>query len=203
MARAKYLAWVDLETTGVNEYDDPILEVGLVVTEADAPFAELGFYEAAVVPNSTRWPDWRGNMNAYVTKMHTDNGLLDDIARGDGKDIATVEQEMVEALREHGREHQFMLAGSGVSHFDRRFLQTQMPEFAGWLQYPNLDVGIIRRAFNFCGRPDLDAFGQTFESRNDKPHRGLADVRDHLNELRAYATLFAMLPERGSDDGES
>jgi oligoribonuclease len=201
MARAKYLAWIDLETTGVNEHNDPILEVGMVITNADAPFEELGAYEAVIEPNPARFPNWQGLMNSYVTEMHTKNGLIHDITTGAAKSAQKVEQEMILALSAVGREHQFMIAGSGVGHFDRKFLATQMPEFVGWLQYPNLDVGVIRRAFSFSGRSDLDAFGQTFASKNDKPHRGLADVRDHLNEMRAYAELFESIPRIGDDDG--
>jgi len=197
MAKAKYLAWVDLETTGVNESVDPILEVGLVVTTAEPPFEELAFYEAAIDPNPARFPDWRTSMNSYVTEMHTRNGLLLEIAGGSAKSAQKVEAEMVVVLSGVGREHNFMLAGSGVGHFDRRFLHAQMPEFEGWLQYPNLDVGVIRRAFAFAGRSDLDAFGQTFESKDGKPHRGLADVRDHLNEFRAYSDLFNEIPRVG------
>lgn len=198
MAKAKYLAWVDLETTGVDEFADPILEVGLIITSAEPPFDELGTYEAVIDPNPTRFPGWRDRMNDYVTKMHTTNGLLADIASHTAKAPERVQQEMILALASVGREHNFMLAGSGVGHFDRRFLHAQMPEFEGWLQYPNLDVGVIRRAFAFAGRSDLDAFGQTFETKNDKPHRGLADVRDHLNEFRAYATMFANIQIGGS-----
>jgi len=199
VAHAKYLAWVDLETTGVNEHTDPILEVGLIVTKANAPFKELASYEAAIEPNPARFPEWRGRMNSYVTEMHTKNGLIHDITVGNAKSAKEVEQEMILTLAEVGREHNFMLAGSGVGHFDRKFLATQMPEFTGWLLYPNLDVGVIRRALSLSGRPDLDAFGQTFTSKNDKPHRGLADVGDHLNELRIYAELFAEIPRAGEE----
>lgn len=198
MAKAKYLAWVDLETTGVDEFADPILEVGLIITTVEPPFEELTSYEAVIDPNPIRFPRWRDRMNDFVTKMHTTNGLLSDISSAAAKSPERVQQEMILALAGVSREHNFMLAGSGVGHFDRRFLHVQMPEFEGWLQYPCLDVGVIRRAFDFAGRKDLNAFGQTFETKNDKPHRGLADVRDHLNEFRTYVNLFASIPEVGT-----
>lgn len=194
MAKAKYLAWVDLETTGTDEHSDPILEIGLIVTEAERPFDVLGEYEAVVDPDPARFPAWRTSMVPFVQEMHTKNGLLADISGGRAKSIRKAEAEATMVLANIGREHQFMLAGSGVGHFDRRFLHAQMPAFEGWLQYPNLDVGVLRRAFMFAGRGDLDAFGRTFESKDDKPHRGLADVADHLNEWRAYADLFNSIP---------
>lgn len=193
MARAKYLAWVDLETTGVDETEDPILEVGLIVTSVQAPFDELASYEGVVFPSTDRWPFWPDRMNETVLNMHTTNGLLVDVS-DNGIDMAEVEQRMVDVLAAVGRPHNFMLAGSGVGHFDRKFLEAQMPNFAGWLQYPNLDIGVIRRALDFAGRNDLTHFGESFDIRGQKPHRGLADVRDHLVEWRLYAEMFTDVP---------
>ena len=193
-ARPKWFAWIDLETNGLDPRDNPILEVGMVVTPTSIPFNEIATYESAVEPSSDQHPTWRDDMDSFVVKMHTVNGLLLDIESGNGASIRRVEKEMIEVLADFGRPHQFMLAGSGVGHFDARFLQAQMPEFYKWLQYPCLDVGVIRRAFSFSGRRDLDKYGSTFSSRGGKPHRGLADVQDHLAEFRAYAQIFSNIP---------
>jgi len=202
MARAKYFAWIDLETTGVDEDLDPILEVGMIITRTSAPFEELFAGQWVIDPTSTLFPGWRERLreNEFVQNMHTVNGLLDDVGKSDvAVSLDVAEKQMINALDFHGRPHNYMLAGSGVGHFDRRFIATQMPTFDTWLQYPNLDVGVLRRAFSFAGRSDLDAFGSTFEG-SDKPHRGLPDVRDHLAEFRAYCEIFQAIPTLlGSD----
>lgn len=194
MARAKFLIWIDLETTGVHHIDDPILEIGMIVTESTPPFADLAQGSWVVNPSVSGRGDWRGRLGDYVKNMHTENGLLRDVEDVDvavGLDQA--ESEITNMLSTIGREHNFMLAGSGVGHFDRRFIESQMPKLAKWLQYPNLDVGVIRRAFSFAKRDDLVEFGTTFEGE-DKPHRGLADVRDHLEEFRLYCKIFESIP---------
>ena len=194
MAKAKYLVWVDLESSGLDEHQDPIIEIGLVVTEASPPFNEIDSMEAVVTPDPERYPDWKHRMNSYVRNMHTTNGLLNDVGGLDSRTMESVENQIVEMLTPLGRPQSFMLAGSGVGHFDHKFINAQMPTFAKWLQYPCIDVGVLRRAFSFSGRNDLDSFGQTFSSRGAKPHRGLADVRDHLNEFRRYSEMFAAIP---------
>ena len=195
MAKAKYLAWIDLESSGLGEYSHPILEVGMILTKADAPFEELDSYEAVVLPDETKFSSWRSEMNTTVTRMHTKNGLLSDLRQDLAKPIEQVQAEMIAVIAPVGRPHSFMLAGSGVGHFDRKFIDAQLPEFSKWLQYPCLDVGVWRRGIEFAGRSDLVAFGETFTTQG-KPHRGLADVRDHLNEWRSYATLIGSLGER-------
>jgi oligoribonuclease (3'-5' exoribonuclease) len=194
LAKAKYLTWIDLETSGLGEYSHPILEVGMILTKADAPFEELETYEAVVLPDEAKFSTWRSQMNTTVTRMHTKNGLLSDLGTSVAKPIEQVQSEMVAVIAPYGRQHTFMLAGSGVGHFDRKFIDAQLPEFSKWLQYPCLDVGVWRRGIEFAGRPDLVTFGETFTSQG-KPHRGLADVQDHLNEWRSYAALIGSTNE--------
>lgn len=184
--KTKFLAWVDLETTGTDEKLDPILEFGSVVTLAEPPFDVIFEAEGVFKPPELFFVDWRERIEAndFVREMHTVNGLLDAVDAVGG-DIADFEKLMVSDLAEIGKRHEFMLAGSGVGHFDRRFLQAQMPDFESWMQYPVLDVGVIRRAMWMSG--SKAAWTPT------KPHRGLDDLKDHLEEFRHYARLMAEL----------
>jgi oligoribonuclease len=189
------LLWVDLETTGLDEQADWILEVGAVVTEAVPPFDEVATFSALVKPAT---PHWKDRMGARVVEMHARSGLLADVEAKATASIAEVDRALVEVLKGTGaKKHDFMLAGSGVAHFDSRFIARQMPETAAWIRYPVLDVGVLRRALIFAGRGDLTAAGTTYagDAFADKPHRGLADVMDHLAEFRRYAHLFTLLPE--------
>jgi len=198
MARAKFLAWIDLETTGVDPIQDPILEIGMVVTESKRPFEELTYGSWVIDPSVAGHHLWKDRLGDYVGKMHTDNGLLADISDPDiATSMVAAQEQTVLLLEGIGRPHNFMLAGSGVGHFDRAFIKQQMPVLEKWLQYPNLDVGVIRRALSFAGRSDLDAFGTTFDT-DDKPHRGLNDIRDHLAEFRIYSEMFNSIEPMGA-----
>lgn len=201
MADAKYLLWIDLETTGTDDEADPILEVGLIVTGAKPPFEELAEHSWVINPaDGAANGSWRGRMDDYVREMHTKNGLLNEVEDPEiAVTMARAQAEVTNLLSTVGRKHNFMLAGSGVGHFDRRFIRRQMPEVEKWLQYPNLDIGVLRRAFRFAGRNDLTAFGTTLApGATDKPHRGLDDVRDHLAEWRIYSGIFNAIP--GEED---
>jgi oligoribonuclease len=189
MAPATHLLWLDLETTGVDESADPILEIGAILTSIEPPFAELA--EAQVVTGAGLDPDWRDRMNATVLEMHTGNGLLAAVAESRSTVADAAQRIIAQLLEPHTRPHRVLLAGSGVGHFDRRFVAAQMPALDAWLQYPCLDVGVIRRGFGIVGRPDLvPASGQGAA----KPHRALEDARLHLTEWRHYALLFEDIP---------
>lgn len=47
-----------------------------------------------------------------------------------------------------GNKHDFILCGSGVSHFDRRFLAEHMPRLTKWFRYYSIDVGFCAARLN-------------------------------------------------------
>jgi len=178
--------WIDLETTGTNERLDDIVEVGFIIT--DRELVEIRSGSTVTQISERGWQ--RLKDTEVVFKMHTENGLIADLERlneeiptagGYGKFI-------VNLLEDMGVEpHHVMLAGSGVSHFDRRFMREQMPWLEGYLAYPSLDVGILRRFWrDVCG---LEVSGLD----EGKTHRGLDDIRCHLEEARWFREKFKSL----------
>lgn len=188
----KHLLWVDLETTGLSPRADDIVEWAHILTTAEPPYEVLDSFESVVRPDD----GWATRMVPRVVQMHSRSGLLGEIPNGIS--IETLDAAVVARIGQHGRVGEFTLAGSGVSHFDHEFIKVHMPGVAAFLRYATLDVGVIRRALGFAGREDLEAAGTTYEgdSHDDKPHRSMADITDHLAEWREYARLLHDLPVR-------
>ena len=184
-ATVKYLFWCDLEMTGKSEDDDFIMEIAVLLTTVEAPYTEITRYVRCIKPED---PCWQDRMDSIVVDMHTENGLIDDIET-EGISLRQAEQELVNLLAVHGRPHSFQLAGSAVSHSEHKFLKAHMPGLTKWLQHPSFDIGHIRRALKYAGRPDLIAYGHTFREGASN-HRGLDDISDHINEWRHYASIF-------------
>ncbi|HUW00877.1 MAG TPA: exonuclease domain-containing protein [Acidimicrobiales bacterium] len=184
MPEAKHLLWFDLETTGTDEAEDKILEVGSILTGVDPPFETLSEFSGVV-----HYPATVAHlMNDFVLEMHTGNGLLEAVERSP-LSLVEVEAMLIESVLvpNGAKPHRVLLAGSGVSHFDRRFVHRQMPTLEAWLQYPHLDVGVIRRGLWLAGRGDLVPESGDGDLKN---HRGLDDARMHLAEWRAYAAMI-------------
>lgn len=183
----EYLLWLDLETSGTDETKDKILEIAVVVTTPE--LEELASFETAVWPDGwdERPPD---DIDPYVMKMHTDSHLWEDCA-STGVPVTVAEAELILRLNMVGDRHEFILAGSGVSHFDRRFLAAQMPELVKWLKYYSIDAGVLRRTLGLIGRDDL------VRPAPSKPHRAMADVRIHLDELRQLKQALARPDDLG------
>lgn len=168
------LAWLDLETTGLEPKDCKILELAMVIT--DNALNEIATFERVLhAPIETQL-----SADPFVQKMHTANGLWLECARSQ----VSVEDAEISAaafLTKHtppdfaGKP---LLCGSTIG-FDRSFLKEHMPFLAGRFHYRSIDVTSVNEcAARFL--PDIYAERPTGEPA----HRALADIRSSLDMLR-------------------
>lgn len=180
------LAWIDLETTGLDPLNDRILEVACIVTDVEprGGCSEVARYEA--ITDAARRVEFE-TLDPVVQVMHTTN-LLWDASLVRGRSIGDIENELVEFLETHAPRAQ--LAGSTVS-FDRSFLHSWMPRAARVLHYRNLDVTTLNEVARRWW-PTVHAN----RPRPEKPaHRAMADLEASIETLEHY--LWTMID--GSD----
>ena len=170
------IAWLDLETTGTDEADGSILEVGVAITSPDLDVLAVAEWLAE--------PDMAhvATMAPVVREMHTANGLLDELDRVGGVPIGTLDAELRSLLDAYAVRGRLVLAGSGVSHFDGRWIRRHLPDAARRLTYWTFDVGVVRRWLATID-PEL------VRPAPAKTHRALDDARDHLAEWRHYSAV--------------
>lgn len=186
---SKYLAWIDLETTGSDPKTDHILEVGLILTHATP---SLKVIKTKYWLHDPTYQDegWYNKMSPFVTEMHSKNGLLADLKGTTIRPtLAAIDSQLVILVQELGIKESgdLMLAGSGVSHFDRAFIKRDFPRFHSLLHYPSLDVGVIRRALKMVDSPLVPEDA----GADNRSHRALEDVAHHIGEMKRYLDAFA------------
>lgn len=176
---------VDLETTGLDEHADEIIEVAAVGLSADLETELFRISEPVAWTARGRERFYSSEYAETLIDMHTRSGLLHALSRPGVKSLAEVEQIVLDAIAEHGNPHDKpTLAGSGVSHFDDRFLPVHTPGLWNALFYAPTDVGGFRRFY-------LKQTGTLLTEVNDaKTHRALDDVECHIEELKAFRDVF-------------
>lgn len=120
----KLLLWTDIETTGVDESEDSILEIGMLVTDWDLHSFDSGFH-ACIRPSLWRWK--RKGMSPEARRMHEANGLLEEIDTATLPPARWAIAAMDDYLRPYLADRGLLLAGSSVD-FDRRFLRRLHPD---------------------------------------------------------------------------
>lgn len=184
--REDLILMLDLETTGTSVPEDEIIEVGLVLLSTDTGYPEIDAGEWVIVPSDEAF--MRMMKNDVVRNMHESNGLLDDIHSGRGKHSHSridVEADIIRFLNKHtdGDTTHIPYGGSGVSHFDRRFIKHFLPYLDSRITHWAYDVGVMRRMFIKAGAPYAALEGS-------KTHRALDDARVHADEFRWYQSFL-------------
>lgn len=179
------LVWVDMEMSGLVPDRDRILEVALVVTDA-----ELNTLAEAPVWVLHQPDEVLDAMDSWNTSTHGKSGLVDKV-RASTFTEAEVEARILEFLKPLVGERLAPLAGNTV-HQDRRFMARYMPAFEAYLHYRIVDVSTLKelaRRWN----PGVLA-GVAKEGK----HEALADVYESIEELRHYRRTFLLpAPEPG------
>ena len=167
------LVWIDLEMTGLKPETDRVIEVALVLTDADlvtvaeAPVWVVHQDDAALAA-----------MDAWNQGTHGRSGLIDKV-KASTLDEAGAEAAALAFLREHVPAKASPMCGNSICQ-DRRFLARWMPALEDYFHYRNLDVSTIKELARRW-KPDL-LKGVPKEGR----HEALADVYESIAELRHY-----------------
>lgn len=195
---------VDIETTGLTPATEVILEIGMVIADADLEVfdtfetviwdtplydaAKRVLFDKALGNTSVSQADQETAQ--YVVNMHTKSGLWDRCAeRGVPLDVA--EGEAMDWLKGHGIQPNEPMVGSSVG-FDRSFLAEHCPELEELFFYRNIDVSSIKE---LCSRWNPDLYAKLpVHAPARKLHRAVADCVDTLAELRFYRDNFFFLP---------
>lgn len=171
------LIWIDMEMTGLAPDTDRIIEVAIVVTDAQlATVAEapvLVVHQTDAVLNG---------MDEWNTGTHGRTGLTERV-RASRLTEAQVEQRMLEFLAAHVPVRTSPMCGNSVCQ-DRRFLARYMPRLEAYFHYRNLDVSTLKELVRRW-RPDLTK-GLVKKGR----HEALADIYESIDELKYYREHF-------------
>ena len=187
-----YIVWVDCEMTGLDVSVDEICEIAVVVTDQELNEAHEGL-QIVVKPSRKALK----NMGEFVTNMHTESGLIEEIPNG--VSISQAEDEVLEYIRQWiPDERTAPLAGNSIGT-DRMFLNRQMPKLDSFLHYRNIDVSSIKE---LTRRWYPRVYFQMPKKTGN--HRALADIKESIRELRYYRqTVLVESPGPDSDQAKA
>jgi oligoribonuclease len=169
------LVWLDLEMTGLDVARHVIVEIAVLVTDAELEPFDDGIDVVVHQPAEAL-----AEMDDFVRKMHEKSGLLPAIQASDVA-LADAGARALEYVRAHvPKAGVAPLCGNSIG-VDRRFLDRQLPELETYLHYRSIDVSSLKE---LCRR----WYPEAYKGRPGKAetHRALDDVRESIAELKYY-----------------
>jgi len=186
------LVWIDCEMTGLDLAIDELVEVAVVITDYELKLLDPGFSIVIKADQSAL-----DNMGDFVTAMHTESGLIDEIPNG--VTLAEAEYEVREYILKFVPDAQTApLAGNTIGT-DRAFLAKYMPRVDGHLHYRSVDVSSIKElARHWFPRVYFQA------PAKNGGHRALADILESIRELDYYRkVVFVAEPGPSSEQAQT
>jgi oligoribonuclease len=184
------LVWIDCEMTGLDLKTDRLIEIAVLVTDAELNILGNGIDVVIHADDAAL-----SGMIDVVAQMHTRSGLIEEV-RTSTIDVPAAEALVLDYIKTHVKHAKTApLAGNSIAT-DRGFIARDMPILDDYLHYRMIDVSSIKE---LCRRwyPRI-YFGQP---EKGLAHRALADIHESIRELKYYRrTAFVNPPGPSTSD---
>ncbi|EIF00116.1 oligoribonuclease [Saccharomonospora glauca] len=187
------LVWIDCEMTGLDLAKDALIEIAVLVT--DAELNVLGEGVDLVIHADD---EALANMPDVVRDMHARSGLTEEVRRST-MTLEEAERRALAYIREYVPDPQTApLAGNSIAT-DRGFIARDMPALDAHLHYRMVDVSSIKELVRRW-------YPRVYYAKPEKglAHRALADIKESIGELKYYRrTAFVPLPGPSSEEARA
>jgi oligoribonuclease len=174
------LVWLDCEMSGLDPEKERLLELAVVVTNADLSVRIEG--PVWVIHQMDAVLD---GMDAWNKGTHGKSGLVDKV-RASTVSEAQAEAECLAFLAKYVPKNGSPMCGNTISQ-DRRFLVKYMPKLEAFFHYRCLDVSTLKELAKRWKPAVYSSF------KKQQKHTALADVHESIDELVHYRTHFLSL----------
>jgi oligoribonuclease len=185
--------WIDCEMTGLDLRRDALIEIAVIVTDADLQPLDDG---CGVIINAP--DDVLDAMVPFVREMHESSGLTEAV-RASTITLDQAETAVLDYVKSHVPEPRTApLCGNSIAT-DRGFIARDMPALDEHLHYRMIDVSSIKELTKRW-------YPRVYQQQPEKglAHRALDDIRESIRELEYYRlTVFTPTPGPTTDEARA
>ena len=181
------LIWIDLEMTGLFPDTDRIIEIAVIVTDANLGNRVEGPVFAIHQSDATL-----DGMDAWNKGTHGKSGLIDRV-KASTVDEAQAEAAVIEFLKQYVPRGKSPMCGNSICQ-DRRFLAKTMPKLEEFFHYRNLDVSTLKELAKRWKPEILAGF------KKAQAHTAMADIIESIDELSYYREHLLAAPLAGKPE---
>ncbi|MDD3018675.1 MAG: oligoribonuclease [Comamonas sp.] len=171
------LVWLDCEMTGLNPNTERIIEIAVIVTDAQlqvrVPGPVLVIHQSDALLNA---------MDAWNKGTHGRSGLIERV-KASTLTEAQAEEQLLSFLRRYIPKGKVPLCGNSIGQ-DRRFLALYMPKLEAYFHYRNVDVSTLKELARRWKPEVVKGF------KKAQRHTAMADVQESIDELQHYRQHF-------------
>ena len=171
------LIWIDLEMTGLDPFNDVIIEIATVITDKDLNQLAEGPVIAIHQPDSVL-----DAMDEWNQSHHGSSGLIKRVQQSQYT-MQQAEAETIGFLEKFVPKGASPMCGNSICQ-DRRFMAREMPTLEDYFHYRNLDVSTLKE-LAARWKPEI-LEGYTKKSA----HLAMDDILESIEELQFYRKVM-------------
>jgi len=167
------LIWIDLEMTGLDTFNDVIIEIATIITDkqlntlAEGPMIAIHQSDATLAA-----------MDEWNTHQHGHSGLSQRV-KDSTYTVYEAEQQTLDFIKKYVPAGQSPMCGNSICQ-DRRFMARLMPELEAYFHYRNLDVSTLKE---LAQRWQPDILSKFVKQGS---HLAMDDIRESIAEMQFY-----------------
>jgi oligoribonuclease len=169
------LVWLDCEMTGLDPKENRLIEIAVVVTNADLSIRiegpEIAIYQSQI--QLAKMDKWNRN-------THGNSGLTAKVQASKIR-TAQAQEQVLNFLKHYVPAGKSPLCGNTIGQ-DRKFLDRYMPKLEAFFHYRNLDVSTLKELAKRWSPEVYKGF------KKKQKHTAMADVHESIEELIYYRT---------------
>lgn len=174
-AREAEMAWIDLESTGVDtRTGDKLLQIAVILTDLD--FNEIDTIEAKFYFSPAEVEKLKAQANSFVKDMHATTGLWDRLSDEGNPTQEDFDLHLLAWLQAYQPAAKALYFGGNSITLDREFMREFLPKSYEHLSHRSMDMTSV----------ELFLVGSDGRPRFQKKltHEALEDIRESLAQAR-------------------
>lgn len=181
------IAWIDVETNGVDAEKDVLLEIACIITDSELNVLDEEGFKACVYYTPEEVSRIVNRTSEYVINMHNQTNLWNRVS-SDGISLPIIESSLLAYIKKYIPEPKTgRLAGNSIT-LDRNFVNKFLPAVGDHLSYRSYDVSTLAGlAVNWYG-PEVVYQKKTL-------HSAFSDITESIEELKFLRNKVFKTPE--------
>lgn len=180
-AQEAEIAWIDLETNGVDtRTGEKLLQLAIILTDKD--FNEIDTLEAKFYFTAEEASALRDHAIEYVKDMHDKTGLwLQVTDKNQTTSYEEFDAKLLAWMQQYQPKSRTLRFGGNSVTLDREFMREFLPTSYEYLSYQNVDMTSV----------EIFLMGTDNRSRYEKKltHEALDDIRESLAQAHYHREL--------------
>lgn len=182
-----YYLFTDIEATGLNYINgkykhNDLIEISYVLLDNNLFNIDKNSFVV-----SSEYINFN-NMNKFVEKMHSQNGLIKDTYSSclSPKEIDSKLYHRLKELLPKNKEYRLILSGNTIQ-YDYEIMRRHLPLTYSLLHHRVLDISSVREAIKLFNKD----FAEKVENEKIYNHRAESDIAECVKEFKKYKNLLS------------